>query len=104
MLLYCLTASTGRAQATPLVSRQNLISKSHSRAPPKRFNIGLTCPSDSYYGQQCVDIEQLRRGEKRVNLMERRLQIAWLLLSNDKAHQELYSRVVDLAITILRVY
>jgi hypothetical protein len=38
MILYCAAASAGRAQATPLVRRQNLISESHSRALPRRFN------------------------------------------------------------------
>jgi len=38
MLPYCVAASASRAQATPLVRRQNLISKSHSRALPRRFN------------------------------------------------------------------
>jgi hypothetical protein len=38
LLLYCVAALTGRAQATPLVRRQNLLSKSHSKALPRRFN------------------------------------------------------------------
>jgi hypothetical protein len=38
LLLYCVAASAPRAQATPLVRRQNLISESHSRALPRRFN------------------------------------------------------------------
>jgi hypothetical protein len=36
MLLYYVAALAGRA--TPLARRQNLISKSHSRALPRRFN------------------------------------------------------------------
>ena len=38
MLLYCIAAPAGRAQATSLVRRQNLISKSHSRTLARRFN------------------------------------------------------------------
>ena len=38
MLLYYVAASAGHAQATPLVRRQNLISKSHPRALARRFN------------------------------------------------------------------
>ena len=38
MLRCCVAASAGRAQATPIVRRQDLISKSHSRALPRRFN------------------------------------------------------------------
>ena len=37
-LLYCVAASAGGAQTTPHVRRQNLISKGHSRALPRRFN------------------------------------------------------------------
>jgi len=38
MLLYCIAAPAGRAQATSLVRRQNLISKSHSGTLARPFN------------------------------------------------------------------
>ena len=38
MLLYYVAAAAGRAQATLLVRRQNLISKGHSGALARRFN------------------------------------------------------------------
>jgi len=38
MLLYCIAAPARRAQATSLVRRQNLISKSHSRTLARPFN------------------------------------------------------------------
>jgi hypothetical protein len=31
--------------------------KSPSRAPPKRFNTGLTCPTNNYFGQQWKEID-----------------------------------------------
>jgi len=38
MLLYCIAAPAGRAQATSFARRQNLISKSHSRTLARPFN------------------------------------------------------------------
>jgi transposase len=35
--------------------------KSPSRAPPKRFNTGLTCPTNNYFGQQWVGNKGYRR-------------------------------------------
>src|SRR6266403_5586792 len=42
-------------------------------------------------------VEQLRRSEKRVNLIEGSLQIGRLLLSNDQAHRRGLTSFLDLA-------
>jgi hypothetical protein len=42
-------------------------------------------------------VEQLRRSEKRVNLIERSLQIGRLLLSNDQANRRSLTSFLDLA-------
>ena len=50
-------------------------------------------------------VEQLRRSEKRVNLIEGSLQIGRLLLSNDQAHRRGLTSFLDLAsgVVLLRI-
>jgi len=92
MLLYCVAASAARAQATSLVRRQNLISKSHSRALPRRFNsrspIQLTIILDGsdppYTGDFDLNFLRCRNGRRSAGVC--------------------YPRVVDLSVCIQRSY